>query len=398
MFFLVTIFATLSANALIKAPLDIFGASSAVLRMKVAAVNPQSNGIELTLSEVALGKYEGNTVKLQLGRPEGLFEKIKKEDPVIVFINRRGVNDVIHIADTWIIVSQNEAKTAWIGQTERKEFYLPFPGTTATLDQMVINRKANKNPILDELEEKQIFAGKPIKLGPAPSGATSVHALGHFLFFNTPGEIRVLKLAKGKLENTDVKIDGETRGVVFGTLITTNGAWRVNQDVLEKTQSPWPPADKKVEAVDPLKNPSATALNLTPDKPAILAIDKTGPLLRQVKTSETTIDFTRLTGRNWSDIAPENLSPDQTTLKTLDINNDNLDDVLILWKEGGVLLVNRGYDCFFASETSVKNLLESAKEAGVNVEGIQIAPMDDGMIVMGKDRMLVFIENLEKDK
>lgn len=341
LFFALILFWSVQASAFIDLKLELFDSSSVILRLKVVNTFPQSKGAQLEVVDVVSGQFAGKTVNMTLSEPAGLFEKIGEGAPAVFFIQQRGGVDFIHIGDEWVMAKLNPDKTAWNIKGEAENLNPKFPADTRTLERFIVHHQAGEKPLLEELHENLIFTGKP----------------------------KPIKAFEEKpVAKQSVELEGESFVI---------GPWGQMLKADAKTGE----GDKMLEAASERKG--AAARFLEDDKQGLIVADKNDLKLGEMKEWKNALNFSRMTGKKWSNVVGDKVDFTHAALIPLDANGDKRPDLLILWKDGGVLLVNRGYNCFFVSTTSVNNLIESIKSTGLDLENCRLIATEDGLAATG---------------
>jgi hypothetical protein len=395
---------TSSAVIQIKLPVSkIYSTSSPILIAKVTKLTESNRLIEAEITDTITGQ-PSEKLRLQLLQPQSLFQNVKLNDPLILFVAKGRGSDTatIHLANTWLLAKLKPDITPalWQSFQEPADFKKTFPGTTTALIEIIKEFKDNKSTFLNAADERLFSEGAQelaqLKITPTSLFTADLNAdKTPKLLISTPHGPRIFSKFAETYEDTTANWSlpqtgallavGDLNGDSKPDLLIDNTPY-INQGASFK---PAPPLDL------PHKNQLA-ALTIADGK--LLTLSKSGQLslgnetkqlwkesqpplaaligsfdesnkLSVIVAFESSLtrysldgrpsDFTRLTGESLSSYLKDSAGQFKPGLKLipLDANGDGRRDLLVLSEGANFLLINRGFGAFFISPAAAQNTL-----------------------------------------
>lgn len=364
---------TLSVRGLVKAPTPVasfFATAQTVVIGKVTAVTDSGN--VTATARTLKGEAIGETLRLRMEAFPAVTRNLKEGSPVVLLVARKTA--ALNIDDQWLFPeavggARNfyAAKTA-LGDALRQS----YPGTTSALVKAVEELAANggKYSMCDEVSP-DMFKGGVKSVGKMEAG-------GGLLTVRVGKNQVVLAGGKGYVvEGGTIKSASDApvapaEALAFATVDGKSMALSKSGEVS---------IDGKVgKALWSVGSANAAAIGNFGEDGAVAAIVVTEDQITRyaLDGSQPPADFVRLTGEKVSTYHRDNPKwLAGASAAALDCNGDGRMDVLISTPAGPMLLINRGFGCFFINPDLGKVLKSSSGEAipgnnawtGVDVDG-----------------------------
>lgn len=363
---------SLPAAALVKAPTPVasfYATAHTVVVGKVTSV--AASGNVTTSARTLKGEPVGDGLKIKLDAFPDVVKNLKEGAPVVLLVARRTA--ALSIDDQWLLPeaapsSRNlyVAKTA-LGDALRQS----YPGTSSALVKAVEELAANngKYSMYDEVSP-EMFHGGVKSLGQVdPPGATELRTIiidrkqhllaGNRMFVVDGGAIKPAVQATMTGVAADALAVGQVELGGKAVLASLDKSGALSLD--GKSAKPlWSGVQAVTAAIGNFgEDGSAAAIVVTEDQITRYALDG----------ASAPADFLRLTGEKISTYHRENPKwLASATARSLDCNGDGRMDILINAPAGPMLLINRGFGCFF-----------------INADLGKVLKTDSGSALPGKD-------------
>lgn len=282
-------------------------------------------------SAPAKGFVAGDTLAIQIVKPEELCARIAKEQPVVIV--RSGIKDIIvNIADDWYLAQTGNTPKILRIIGLPKDFRGTFPGHTSDLVKALDELKAGKYTLLDVAPPRLLST--QVRLG------------------TVAGVKNVAVIAAGT--------DEKGRTLVYIRTAEGVNVFVLKDGVLEKGVDELAQMEfirKHVVLPEAMENTALLKKSISMAKGGFGADGGQAVLTLQVDKLVRVTDWDKATAK-----ADEDLSLLGSTLKehitewkegitdgvisTCDVNGDGRDDAVIVSSKGSLVLLNRGFGVF----------------------------------------------------
>lgn len=369
---LMVLWVGLSAQGLVKAPTpvsDFWGTARHIVVGKITSISDTGNVV--ASATMVKGESIGDVVRLRVELPE-LVKQLKQGDPIVLLLARR--ERYLHVADGWYLPVAPEGTVPpnlfRVAQSAAANLQQSYPGRTATLVRLIEELKANdgKYSMLNAVSP-DMFKGGVKDLGAVDAvGAMTLQTLRdaktQTVIALSSAKMRKFAIESGALKATEAaKSQWPVSSLAAVATVEMNGKRvpvilsRTGELTVDGTPAKplWTGATANTAAIGNFgEDGSAAAIVITDDQVMRYSLDGSAP----------PADFVRLTGEKISTYHRDNPKwLAGATARPLDCNGDGRMDVLIVTPAGPMLLINRGFGCFFINPDLGKVLKTESGEA-----------------------------------
>lgn len=346
---------TLSARGLVKAPTPVasfYATAQLVVVGKVTAVTDAGN--VTATARTLKGDAIGETLRLRVEGFPAVTKNLKEGSSVVLLVARKTA--ALSIDDQWLFPEAvGGAKNFyWVKTALGDALRQSYPGTTSALVKAVDELAAGggKYSMCDEVSP-DMFKGAVKDLGSVDVvGAMTMQTLREAktqtVIAISPAKMKKFRIESGAMKATETtNSDWPISSLAAVATVDMNGKSvpvvlaRTGELTIDGSSAKplWTGSTANTAAVGNFgEDGSVAAIVVTDDQVIRYSLDGTAP----------PADFVRLTGEKISTYHRDNPKwLAGATARPLDCNGDGRMDVLIVTPAGPMLLINRGFGCFF---------------------------------------------------